>query len=262
MFNFWRSKNLINEIDCEWIFETFAFNLTHFDARAFHADTQLIQPIDAFFPGRINSPTSMAETVFKSTVKHCGLRHWPFTLHHDATLSSTPPYLARTASLFNRHQANELPSLSSEEKIGITYNAQQTTLPGDLAATFSHLLAQHFFAQSQLTPEGGDDLFAQHTEILAVMMGFGVMISNSAYAFRGSCARCFNPQAHRQASLSEDKVIFALALFCELKNIPKKEAIKHLKPYLRSLYKQSVKQIHQHPKKLQALLSIRESLSG
>lgn len=259
MFNFWQTKDLINEADCEWMFATFAYLLTHFDHEEFYQRSQLIQPTDAFFPGQINDPKSMATTVFNTTLKYSGLQHWPFQLQHAPLFEKDNiPLLADNTSLMKRQSIQPLPSLSHTSMINIYYNPQQTTQPGDLAASFSHILAQHLFLQSQLQPLGGEALLAQNTEILAVTMGFGVMLSNSAYAFRGSCARCFNPQAHRQASLSEDKVIFALALFCELKKIPNKEATKHLKPYLRSLFKQALKQIKQHPEKLAALSNLKK----
>lgn len=257
MFTFWQTKNLINEQDCEWIFSVFSQLLRHFDSEEFNLRTKLIQPTDAFFPGKCNDPTSMANNVFNATLKHSGLQHWPFNLQHDKALNKhSVPALAKHQALLKRNSVQALPALQNTALIAVYYNPHQTTQPGDLAASFSHVIAQHLFIQSQLKPVGGDDLFAQNTEILAVVMGFGVMLSNSAYAFRGSCARCFNPQAHRQASLSEDKVIFAFTLFCQLKGISKKEATQHLKPYLRSLFKQANKQIQQHPEKLKALMEM------
>lgn len=269
MFNFWKTKNLIDEDDCNWMFATFAWALTHFDSQDFFQRTQLIQPTDAFFPGQINNPASMAETVFNATIQHCGLQHWPIKLQHSMpTETQNYPLFSPVESLFQRRSCKKVAStvnacssisaieLPDNQSLVISYNPQQTTQPGDLAASFSHILAQHLVVQSQLQPVGGPELFPQNTEVLSVIMGFGVMLSNSAYAFRGSCARCFNPNAHRQASLSEDKVVFALALFCQLKAIPQKQATAHLKPYLRSMYKQAVKQIQQHPDKLNALLSL------
>lgn len=254
MFNFWRVKNLIDQQDCQWVFSTFMWALQHFDGQVFYQRTQLIQHNDAFFPGKINNPESMAETVFNATVQHAGLQHWPFQLQHRTALAT--PNL-NFATIFERKSETPRADLIDMSTIYIHYNLQQTTQPGDLGASFSHLLAQHLLSQSQLKAPGGPTLFLQSTEIIAVIMGFGVMLANSAYTFRGSCARCFNPQAHRQASLSEDKVIFALALFCQLKEIPDKQAMKYLKPYLRRLYKQALAQIKQHPVQLETLLSLK-----
>ena len=257
MFDFLRTKNLIDDIDCEWIFAIFSSALIHFDDQEFYQRTQLVLPTDTFFPGRINDPQSMAEAVFTATVKHGGLLHWPFKLQHQPIekLDGLTRF-SESEYLLKRNSNKQLPDLDGITIIPISYHPHQTTQPTDLAASFSHLIAQHLLLQSQIKPIGGTQLFTENAEILAVFMGFGVMLSNSAYAFRGSCARCFNPYAHRQASLSEDKVVFALALFCKLKKIPKKQAMKHLKPYLRRLYKQAMKQIELHPKKWDALLAI------
>jgi hypothetical protein len=257
MFNFWQTKNLINEIDCEWVFASFREAITYFDPQEFYQRTKLIQPTDAFFPGKINDPSSMANTVFNATLQHCGLQHWPFQLQHIPSQGNQhSPLLEKSEHFMKRNSTHKLSPLTNTTSINIYYNLHQTTQPGDLAASFSHVLAQHLFYQSQLQPIGGNELFEQNTEILAIIMGFGVMLSNSAYAYRGGCSRCFNPQAHRQASLSEDKVIFALALFCQLKKIPYQQATKHLKPYLRNLYKQAIKQIKQSPKRMATLMNI------
>ena len=51
--------------------------------------------------------------------------------------------------------------------------------------------------------------------------------------------------AKRQPALTELDSLFTLALFCRLKGITNKEVMMHLKKYLRSSYKQAVKQIDQ-----------------
>ena len=83
-----------------------------------------------------------------------------------------------------------------------------------------------------------------------MFMGFGVMLANSAYTFRGSCARCYNPRANRQASLSEAESVYALALFAHRKQIPRGDVFKHLKPYLKTSYKVAVRQIERRERAL------------
>lgn len=87
--------------------------------------------------------------------------------------------------------------------------------------------------------------FDATSELLAVFMGFGIMIANSAYTFRGSCARCYDPRANRNAALSEDEAIYCLALFCHLKNIENKRVTRYLKGYLRGSFKKARKQVKQ-----------------
>ena len=49
MLNLFRSKPLIDDDSCEWIFDTFEWALTHFDQQEFFQRSQLIQPTNDFF---------------------------------------------------------------------------------------------------------------------------------------------------------------------------------------------------------------------
>ncbi len=119
------------------------------------------------------------------------------------------------------------------------------------------MMAQYLVFQSQHFPPGGSDYFAEGAEVLAIFMGFGVMIANSAYTFRGGCGSCYNGQSNRQATLSENEVLFSMALYCKLKKIPASQATLHLKKHLKAGYKQALKQINDKPEKLEVLLKLR-----
>jgi hypothetical protein len=125
----------------------------------------------------------------------------------------------------------------------VYFHPEQCKQPGDLAATFATVLAQHMMIQARQTPPGGIEFFTNAAEVLAVFLGFGVLLANSAYNFRGSCAKCYNPMANRQAELTEAEVVYALALFISNKNIPVKDAARHLKPHLKSLLNKAVQYI-------------------
>lgn len=113
----------------------------------------------------------------------------------------------------------------------------------DMSASYAHVIAQHLIIQSTLPPPGGMQFFAEASEVLASMMGFGVLLSNSAYTFRGGCGSCYNAMANRQPALTESDSVFVLALFCRLKGITDKEATRYLKKHLRSSYKRALRQI-------------------
>ena len=81
------------------------------------------------------------------------------------------------------------------------------------------------------------------TELIATFLGFGVMLANTSYQFRGGCGSCYNAAANRQTGFSEEEMIYSLALFCQLKGIANKEVLPHLKSYLRTVYKKSVRDI-------------------
>jgi hypothetical protein len=258
MFNFLKTKPLLTDDDAQWILSTFHWALTKFDSEEFFQRTQLIEPNDKFFPGVVDSHQAMASNVFSATLKYTGLSHWPIQLVHPSTFNNQSPTLLHVD--FN----DGIKRNSSEQgttpfhhhlPLAITYNLNQTLKPEDLSASFSHQIAQHLVAQSQSVPLGGEEYFAEATEIIAVFMGFGILMSNSAYTFKGSCGSCYNAHANRHASLSEDKIIFSLALFCHLKGIKSSSVTKHLKKYLCRYFKQAVHQIDSYPVQLQALLT-------
>jgi hypothetical protein len=258
MLNLFRSKPLIDDDSCEWIFDTFEWALTHFDQQEFFQRSQLIQPTNDFFPGNIDSRHGMAETIFNHVVKYAGLSHWPLQLQAPQCFSAQPPALLDLSAVQRDSSGvNTLPALVASQPLAMTYNPQQASKPGDLASSYAHHLAQHVVAQSQKLPPGGAEDFNTSTEIVAIVMGFGVMMANSAYTFRGGCGSCYNAQANRQSSLSEDNVVFVLALFCRLKGIPTGEATRNLKGYLRRDFKQALKQIEREPARLQQLLALR-----
>ncbi|SQD76914.1 hypothetical protein [Moritella yayanosii] len=258
MLKIFRSKPLIDDASCEWMFDTFEWALTHFDPQEFFQRSQLIQPTNNFFPGNIDSRHGMAETIFDHVVKYAGLSHWPLQLQAPQSFSSQPPALLHLSVIKRNSSApNTLPALIVSQPLAITYNPQQASKPGDLASSYAHHLAQHIVAQSQQLPPGGAEYFNASTEIVAIFMGFGIMMANSAYTFRGGCGSCYNAQANRQASLSEDNVVFALALFCRLKGISTSDATRNLKGYLRRDFKQALKQIEREPVRLQQLLALK-----
>jgi len=253
MLNFFKTKPLLTDEDAKWIIDTFHWALTHFDHEEFFSRSVLVEPSDKFFPGQVDSHQAMASTVFQSTLKYSGLAHWPMQLVHPASFNSQPPAflgLDFSAGIKRNSSTQPCTPLRSEYPLSITYNLNQTLKPEDLSASFAHYISQHLLAQSQLEPLGGKQYFAQATEIIAVFMGFGILMANSAYTFRGSCGRCYNADANRHATLSEDKIVFALALFCRLKGIESAKVTKHLKKYLRTLFKQAMKQLQHYPESL------------
>lgn len=254
MLAMFQSKPLLDEQSVNWIFETFAWALTHFDREEFFHRTKLLQPTNEFFPGRVDSHQNKAETIFQHTLNYTGLSHWPFKL-------VTPERFEQLAlpdlnlEKIQRHSApDDLPVQYDAGFLNLTYTIPQTYKSEDLASSFAHLMAQHMVLQSKQLPPGGRDFLIEATELLAIFMGFGVLMANSAYTFRGGCGSCYNPHANRQATMSEDEVLFSLALFCRLKEIPSSVATQHLKKHLKAIYKKALKQIDNESAQVQVLL--------
>lgn len=261
LLNLFKPKPLVDENTADFIFTTVAWALQNFDHDEFFNRTRLVAPTNDFFPGLVTSVDEKAQNIFHHTLRYTGLCHWPFQLKSliERDMGSEchiQPVPQEALALIHRNSfperssedgadayGMEVPVVMTEQPLFVFYNPQQTLKPEDMSASFAHVIAQHLIIQSTLPPPGGMQFFAEASEVLASMMGFGILLSNSAYTFRGGCGSCYNAMANRQPALTELDSVFTLALFCRLKGIANKEAIRYLKKHLHSSYKQALKQI-------------------
>ncbi|MFL0798373.1 MAG: hypothetical protein K6L73_12885 [Cellvibrionaceae bacterium] len=263
MLALFKPRPLISESSAQWIFDTATWVLEHFDGEEILKRSRLILPSNEFFPGRVDSVHSKALNIFNHTLTYSGLAHWPYQLQEPNAFLPREmkdfPLEGLPQGIIERNSERPLAALNSRLPLNISYTPQQVGKPEDLSSSFAHFIAQIAVLQSRELPPGGAEYFAEATEMLAIFMGFGVLFANSAYTFRGGCGSCYNPAANRVATLSEDEVVFALALYCQLKNIPNAEATRHLKKYLRGSYKKAVKQISRETRQLENFTSQRLS---
>ncbi len=106
------------------------------------------------------------------------------------------------------------------------------------------LVNQHAAISSNISSPGGKEVLAQTIDLVACFMGFGVIFANTAYQFKGGgCGSCNNRSLNRQAALPELETVYALALFCILKNSDMKPIKKVLKSHLYKAFKQAHKEI-------------------
>lgn len=245
----WFSRAAVSSETADWLVECVSWAMQNFDSERFRQKTPLVLPTNDFFPKQVDSQHAMAEYIFGRVVHFGGIENWPWKVVPPEQFYPTPPPLLglNPAVRGEGETPIVLPVIGQPTELIVTYAPDQIAKPQDLVASMAHAAAQHMLWQSQLTPPGGQEFFLQAAEVLAVFMGFGVMVTNSAYAFRGSCAKCYNPKANRQASLSESECLYALALFCDLQRIPRRKVARHLKSYLHPALKSAYKQIEKHP---------------
>jgi len=247
VLNIFKTPEIVQASTADNIFESFHWLLDNFDASTFIHHTQLVLPNSTFFPDKANNEFDMAKAICQRILEHSALTHWPFKMvpsdefHQDA-----PPLLALDCSdrpyTLETETAKEI-AANSPEPLLLSYSSTMMKKPMDLVASMSNLIAQHYLLQSRQIPPAGQESFNETAEIISVFMGFGVLVANSAYTFRGSCASCYDARANRSAALSENEAVFALALFTLLKEIPASRATTELKPYLRSTFRKAIKQI-------------------
>jgi len=257
MFGFIKTKPLLEEDATHWVYDAFAWSLKNFDADVFFRETILVNPTNQHFPGRESNAHGMASLIFEQVKRYAGMTHWPCRLvnSNDAVLNS-PTKVMIEGSLRGSKNIDIAP-VEEAQKLVIPYNTDQLAKPEALIANYAHILAHYLGQTASELPPGGESFWPQATELLAVFMGFGIMVANSAYTFRGGCGSCYNPLAERSAFLSQDEATYALAIFCALKDIPSKEVLPHLKKYLRPVFKAALKEIKQKSAELEKLATLR-----
>lgn len=259
MLSIFKFRPLIDLSSADWICDTFEWAMQNFDNEEFFKRSRLVLPTNEFFPGNVDSVHAKAENIFKHTLMYTGLAHWPFQLQLPELFESLPAHQIELVRVERNSTVSMLP-VTYQRPLTLSYNPQQTLKPEDLSSSFAHVMAQHMLLQSRQLPPGGEDYLSEGSEILAVFMGFGVMFANSAYTFRGGCGSCYNAQANRTASLSENEIIFALALYCRLKGIEDSHAFSCLKKHLKSNYKQACKQLDKRPDRLVRLMEYKREV--
>ncbi|MEN8177744.1 MAG: hypothetical protein ABFS39_03910 [Pseudomonadota bacterium] len=253
MFGLFENKALLEESSSQWLFEAFAWSLDNFDANLFYSDTQLVLPTNQFFPGRVDSVDGMANLIFDQVKRYAGISHWPTRLADQSScvILNAPQVEIRGALRGPDGIADE--SIKGERRLQIPYNPQQINNPEGMIAAFAHTLSHYMGQMAKTPPPGGVEYWPHVTELLAVYLGFGLMFANSAFTFRGGCGSCYNPNANRDAYLSEREATYAIAIFAVLKKLPNSAVSGHLKSHLRGFYKKAVKEIKQRSEDLEQL---------
>ncbi len=171
------------------------------------------------------------------------MERWPLALVEASCYQQVAtPKLSFSGQL----RGSDITVLNPENStLPVVFNPAQLNQPQDMIAFYVQQLASMLIQQKQLLPPGGQECLPQAIEVLACVMGFGVMFANTAYQFKGGCGSCYNSRANRQAALPENDSVYCLALFSVLKSIPAKQVTPHLKKHLRSSFKTMVKEITQ-----------------
>ena len=254
VFGFFEKKQLLEEDNIEWLFETFSWALRNFDANVFYNESILVTPSNKHFSGEESTAEGMANIIFEQVKQYAGMTHWPTRLMNDADITSLPkPQIEIKGALRGSKGELTVPEDDSQ-RITITYNEFQLNDPEVLIATYAHALAHYLSTTTKEAPPGGVDNWAFATELLAVFLGFGVIMSNSANTSKiRSCGSCSGPAIERTNFLTQFDTTYALAIYCHLKQIPISEVTPVLKKSLRSFFKNAMKDVSQRTSEIDKL---------
>jgi len=241
-------KPVLDQASATWIIDIFEWSLRHFDQDIFNQHTSLVIPDNRHFPGRADSIDGMAGIVLEKVLEHAGMSHWPckaVNQMHCGTLP-TPEFnfsggLRKIDGVTDRVATNK--AVVTNEPLFIPFDPSLVRQPEALIASLSHGLAQYLAAASGELPPGGEENWIYATEVIAVFLGFGLMLCNTAVTHQiRSCASCA-PRKTYSSALSQFDLCYALAVFCALKKIPVKAVVPHLKRPLRSYFKKALREV-------------------
>ncbi len=253
MMNLFSRKPVLDEASVLWLFEVYAWCLSQFDAAEFSSGTTLVMPSNDYFPGREHSVQGIAELMFERVQYYAGMAHWPLQLMDHSWCPSSPP-ISLEIDGSKRGEGGSTANVMHEQLLPVGYDPGLIGNPEALIAAFAHTLAQYLGATAKVPPPGGVQNWPHATEVLAVFLGFGVMFSNSAFAFKTNrCGSCGGANAERGNYLSQYDITYALAIFCVLKQIRIHEVLPHLKKSLRGYFKMSMKDVQSREELLTGL---------
>lgn len=257
MFGLFTQKPLLDDTSRQWLFDVYAWALRNFGADLFYGPTILVTPTDRHFPGRADSVQAMAELVLEQVKRHALVSHWPVRLVPPEAFDPQAPQQLQLAGPI-RHGGDELPQTADQaHALTLTYSPNMVGNPQALIGTFAHTLAHYLASLTEEQPPGGRENWPQLTEVLAVFLGFGLMVVNTAYqAPKGGCGSCRVPGTDRTSYLSQHDLTYALALFCTLKDIPQSEVLAHLKSPLRGFFKSAVRELRRGGTELDRLRAV------
>ncbi|MGO2292331.1 MAG: hypothetical protein ACTJH9_00100 [Pseudoalteromonas sp.] len=239
MLTLFKSKPLLDKQEQQWLIDTFVWAAENFDSEFFLNNTQLVLPNHQFFPDSVSSIEEMAGKVFERVVDYAGMNAWPISLVKPQQLQPQVfPHFAFSNEL--RGENSQL-VVAPSHQISVSFNPNQINQPQDLVASFAGTLATIMIHHVGVLPPGGKEFLPQASDALACYLGFGVMMSNTVYQFKGGCGSCYNPYANREAALSESQTLFMHALVSHFKG--DKHSKKYLKPHLRGQFKKAQREI-------------------
>jgi len=244
MLGLFKKQPLLDEEIILWLFDTYRWALKNFEADVFFNETVLVKPNNQFFAGEENSADGMANLIFTKVKEYAGVSHWPCQLVEESQLTSmVRPELKIEGPARGRKGLPQVLAPDSDPLL-VTYNQFQLTDPEVLIATYAHTLAYYLGMMAPEPPPGGQENLPHATELLAVFMGFGVIMANSANTSKiRSCASCSGPAVERTNFLSQFDTCYALAIFAHLKGLEKNDVLSSLKKNLRPFYKNALKEL-------------------
>lgn len=248
MLSLFGAKLPIDEDELEFQLATFKWI-----GREFGADPgELVLPTKDRFPPSPNQGHARVADLFNHVKTAAGMADWPCELRAGA--GERPAHVG--TGLLLRHEGAsppcgtfEVTGADGRQSVVITYSPSLADDATALIATFAHELGHYVMSTARSDPPGGWELHELHTDLLAVRLGFGIFLANSARSFaQFQSAGEMGWSARAQGYLSEGALVTALALAERLAGRDPIAAGPYLKDYLEKDLRRAVKALaKRHP---------------
>ena len=254
--------SIIDQETIDWEFDTYAWLFETFGGYEQFLGAELVLPTDAYFPIESGlSGHALAEAIFAQVKTHARMDQWPCRLEPQ---EPDPNLVVGEAQILQGYEPSPAGTFSvrgDAEDIGdavtITYNPKLLSDPMSLVATFAHELSHFLLASAPGLPPGEEELLEFATDLTAVHLGFGIFMANSSFQFQQhGDAISMGWSTNRQGYMTERQLVFALAIFAHLQDIPASEVTGHLKPSLAKLFRKAVRYLERQQSRLVALQAI------
>ncbi|MEW5755984.1 MAG: hypothetical protein AB1810_06735 [Pseudomonadota bacterium] len=256
MFGLFKSKPLLDEGTTQWLYDAFAWALANFDQDLFYHQTRLVAPIDEHFPDRSDNPQELAQKILARMQSYAHMQNWPLQLAQlppEGVQITTPRFEVIGKA---RGESARIKLHDDATHLSVFFDAAKTQSPDVLIVNLAQGLGYYLAQSAGSKPPGGDEYSAHAADLLAIFMGFGLFYANNAFSVcKGSCGGC-GSSVQAFGMLTEDESTYAYALFCTLKDIPAKDAERHLKSTVRPFFKMALKEIKSNTEELARLQAI------
>ena len=238
-------KPLLDEDSATWILECFAWAIRNTERTEFFEHTELITPSSRHFPDRLETTPDLAAALFTRVRDYAGMSEWECALvaqDPDPELHIAPTVILRgiensPAGTFSVQDDG------GTQRVEITYNPDLLKAPERLIATLAHELAHYLGATIEEPPPGGEEYHEHATDILSVVLGFGIFQLNSTQAFSGYSdpgSGMHGWSMSRLGYLSPKESAFALGIFCTAKGIAARDAERYLSDPQRGFFRHAM----------------------
>jgi len=217
--------------DEAWQIETWRWFLKEYGDLAHLRRTPLVTPTRAFFPPTELSGEGRAEHIFGCVKRLAGMEDW-----HCRLIAQPARAELRVGDVTALKPISHPPagtfSFDGNEAV-ISYQPADVADPLKLIATFSHELAHYRLANLRREIPGGEEVHEYATDLMTVYLGFGLFQANSAFNYgQHQDVMSQGWQYSRMGYLGERALVFALAVFLELKGQKSDDAGPFLKRHL------------------------------